>query len=271
MRTLLPLTLLLAVCASCETYDYEAERSASLDMPIAGVERLEAKTHNGSFTYRGAAPAQAFQITARLKAYGRTQAEADANLELLRVACDTTAGVMSLGADFRGEEGTPTSISFEIDGPASLGLDIETHNGAVAADGVQGAINLVTHNGSIKLEDVAGSVDAETHNGGVRLTGPLSSVRVLTHNGEITLENSATTVTGHLETHNGGIDVTLDPAASVAIEASTHNGSISVPAEANVRDRGEHRVEAVMGSGAGRLEAVTHNGRVAFRAGSTTR
>ena len=83
-------------------------------------------------------------------------------------------------------------VRYEIYVPRGTDLALQTNNGAVTVEGVEGQLRLDTNNGPVRLADVGGDVEARTRNGDVvvALCGPTWSgtgLRASTNNGDVEL------------------------------------------------------------------------------------
>src|SRR5437588_720868 len=109
--------------------------------------------------------------------------------------------------------------------PLSAGgtVSIETFNGTIEADDIDGNANMHTSNGSIRAELAHGSFEGFTSNGSInaRLNDPSGTWPV------------------RAESSNGHIELTVDAKQMPEIRASTSNSSIvlRLPASANARVR----------------------------------
>ena len=149
---------------------------------------------------------------------------------------------------------------FSIRVPNHTLLDqIESTNGGIHVDGLDGTARLRTTNGAIRVERVNGDLDARTTNGGIYLRSYSGGARVQTTNGAIEAETTrgsfeAQTSNGHIEasltdpvanwpvkliTRNGHIELTIRGAKIPDVHAESSNAAITVrlPADANARVR----------------------------------
>jgi DUF4097 and DUF4098 domain-containing protein YvlB len=235
-----------------------------LVLPVNNLNRLEARTHNGAITYQGHAEALTEgKVVAKVKGGGKDMADAQDALEAIEVFVEPSAdGTTRIGRRWKGIKKNTWAyvVDFQIDGPAALAFDAETHNGAVKAFAVSGDIKVKTHNGSIEVQGDGGALWAKTHNGAIDAEYEGQKVDLITHNGrvEVRAEGGPLDVVTHngrisahhiggaakLKTHNGGIRV--DHAGEI-LEAKTHNGAI----EADLAE-----------DPAPQARLKTHNGRV---------
>ena len=143
-------------------------------------------------------------------------------------------------------------VSWEIRVPRATDLDIETHNGGIGVEGVDGRIRFEALNGGVRLVDVSGAVTGRTTNGGLH----------------IALAGSRWSGDGlDVETTNGGIDLMIPEGYSARIETGTVNGGIDIDFPVTVQGRIGRRLTTTLGDGGPTIRAVTTNGGVKIRRG----
>ncbi|MBY0506281.1 MAG: DUF4097 domain-containing protein [Bryobacteraceae bacterium] len=165
----------------------------------------------------------------------------------------------------------------EVQGNAQL----RTTNGSVKLYRAQGAFDVHTTNGSIELSSHGGDVKAHTTNGGIRVEGLDGGLTAGTTNGSINARLlGASTQPVRMDTTNGAIDITLEKPAA-GLHASTSNGSITVKAPASLKasirassgsavnsdfsvdgEVEKKRVRGTINGGGPLYELETNNGRI---------
>lgn len=196
-------------------------------------------------------------VLVRARVVGRARTDGEAQ----RLVDATTLDVD--GRDVRarapgGNRGSQVSVGYEVFAPRRTDLALQTQNGGVSVEGIEGRLDARTQNGGVALRDVAGSVHARTQNGGISvdLGGPGWRGSGL-----------------DVATTNGGITITVPRGYSADLSAETQTGRISTPGldlRAERRERGRYvgdRVEARIGDGGPRLSAATTNGGITIRGG----
>lgn len=121
-----------------------------------------------------AGPAGTVRVKARVEAWGKTKAEAQALLARIRVVEDAD-GVHAEGpAENDGAWSSGWSVSFRIEAPAATGLELSAVNGPLGVYEMTGRMLLETQNGPLAIERCAGDISARTQNGplAVELAGP---------------------------------------------------------------------------------------------------
>ena len=137
------------------------------------------------------------------------------------------------------------TVNWIVKVPAGVRLVGRTVNGEVSAEGLTANAELYTVNGGITVSTTSWAT-ASTVNGSIRA-----------RMGRADWEGDS-----ELSTVNGDIRVTLPAAASLAVHASTVNGSMSTDFPLTIRGKwGPRRMSGTIGDGGGRsLELSTVNG-----------
>ncbi len=250
-RLSLASSCLLLLAAGCSFPRYSATRTIDRSIPLAqGVRFLRCMTHNGDITIRGESGLAELKMHVTMKVRGHTQEEADRNLELMSVDHELQDGglILSRNYDRSVLSGMSPCFSFDLEGPAEMALQLETHNGNIHAEGTVGEVRLGTHNGDVDVVARAQHLALESHNGNVGAiidaSGPLG---------------------GTIDTHNGDVALRIRGTADCTIEADTHNGGIRLDREATVVTRSKTELECRLGGGTGQLRLDTHNGNIVVR------
>jgi hypothetical protein len=187
------------------------------------------------------------QVTARMEAHDRTDAEARDLLSRIEIVADER-GVRANGPSTdRDHEGW--SVSYYVNVPRRFDLDLEAHNGGLSVAGVSGKLALDTHNGSVALVDVGGDVRAHTQNGSlnVQLTGTQWDGTGL-----------------DAETRNGSVRLAVPAQYAAQLETGTVNGSIRTDIPVTVSGQISRRLSIPLGGGGRTIRAVTTNGSVSI-------
>jgi hypothetical protein len=119
-------------------------------------------------------------------------------------------------------------VDFRITVPAATAIDLDSSNGDLVVEGIEGSIVVKTSNGDIDLDRVAGPTEAVTSNGSIVGRGlETATVRADTSNGRISLVFASVPDSVEADTSNGDIDIAL-PDAPYRIDADTGNGDVDV-------------------------------------------
>lgn len=187
------------------------------------------------------------RVKARIEAHARTEDRAEAIAEAVRIHSED-GRVFATGPDTGNREWW--SVSFELEVPARMDLNLLAHNGGLTVEGVTGTLRLTTRNGGIHLASVNGDVVAETGNGGV-------NVRL---DGEA-WEGKGLDVT----TTNGGVEVVIPRDYSAHLVTGTTNGGIDIDFPVTMQGRIGRRISTDLGRGGATVRVMTTNGGVAIR------
>lgn len=216
-----------------------------LSVPMVGNALSVDATPNGGISVRGWDRAD-IQVRARVTANAETQQEADALAADVRVLTDG-GRIRSEGRASDGRGGW--SVSFEVMAPAQHGLTLRTKNGGITVKGVHADIDMETANGGITLSDVNGEVRGRTTNGGV----------------QIDLSGDGWIGQGlDVQTHNGGIRLSVPDGYSARLEAGTSNGGVRCDFPVTVQGTIDRDLSVDLGRGGVPLKIRTVNGGVSI-------
>lgn len=124
-------------------------------------------------------------------------------------------------------------LGIEVTIPSRFDVRVQTGDGDVALESIEGTVDLQTGDGDISLEDVMGPrVRIQTGDGDV-YAGELDaeSVRVQTGDGDIFIEE----LSGELSASTGDGDVQVDIARFAGIQIQTGDGDVSLSLSPGVR------------------------------------
>ena len=130
-------------------------------------------------------------------------------------------------ADLNVDTGDGSVEAEAIDGS----LDIHTGDGHIRVDGAKGQIRLRTGDGSIEGRDLDGRLEAMSGDGHINLDGRFDSLNIKTGDGSITARaNPGSKIeTGwNVHTGDGSVTMSLPGDLQANIEASTNDGRISL-------------------------------------------
>ncbi len=233
---------------TCDDSRQDGRRASHCEMresTIGGANPIEVDARrNGGIHVRGWDRGDV-QVRARIQTSAATDAEARRIASAVRI---DTAGsrVRADGPETSRDE--QWSVSFEVNVPRAAMLTLHANNGGIAIDDFHGSAKFHTTNGGITLNNVGGDLRGETTNGGVTVDAADG-----THWDGAGLD---------VETHNGGIRITLPKGFSAALEAGTVHGGISTDFPVTVSGRLRNHLETTLGSGGPKLRAMTTNGGI---------
>jgi Putative adhesin len=110
-------------------------------------------------------------------------------------------------------------------------VDIDTGDGSITVDGAKGDIRLRTGDGHIEARNLDGKVDAMSGDGHIKLDGRLDALTVKTGDGSIDARlqpGSKLNSSWSIRTGDGSVNVVLPPDLQANIDASTNDGHISL-------------------------------------------
>jgi DUF4097 and DUF4098 domain-containing protein YvlB len=175
-------------------------------------------------------------------------------------------------------------VDITITAPVNADVELETSNGAIELNGIEGTGTLRTSNGKIVLENVKGDFEGETSNGkievdtfegtaflrtsngGLDLQGVTGEVDAETSNGGVSY--SGDMIAGgdnRLITSNGNVDVELLGTPSIKLDASTSNGDIASELPITATTTSDDHLVGTIGDGEADLYIRTSNGDVTIR------
>ncbi len=187
--------------------------------------------------------------TIRLRAYVSVWAPDDERAREINDSIEiVTEGrrIYAKGPDHRSRN-RGWAVSFHLMVPEASDLDLETVNGGIEIEGVQGDIRFEAVNGGIRLTDLGGDVRGSTVNGGVvvRLDGDRWRGRSL-----------------DVDTTNGSVTLHFPEEYSAEVETGTVNGSIDLAFPVMVQGKIGTSLRFTLGDGGTRVRVRTVNGDV---------
>jgi hypothetical protein len=200
---------------------------------------------NGGVEVAAGSPG-AVRVKARVEAWGKTEAEAEALLLRIRIVEDQDRLSVDGPVENRlGHVGPNWSVSFRIEAPASTALELRTLNGPLAVYDMTGRMLLTTTNGPMAIVGGGGDVEARTEN------GPLSVVLKGTRWAGRGLEARAV---------NGPVSISIPRVYNAGLEYGTVNGPWSGPRPAISNGRNGGYAHVRLGKGGAPLSVTTENG-----------
>ncbi|MCH7800847.1 MAG: DUF4097 family beta strand repeat protein [Chloroflexi bacterium] len=158
------------------------------------------------------------------------------------------------------------SAKIEVTVPRSTYVDLNTSNGSIKIDGIEGGGVLDTSNGAITASNVEGDYTLETSNGRVTVQNVRGAFDIRTSNGSI--EFGGELLPGGeniIRTSNGSVSVSLSGNPSVSLDATTSNGSVVSKLQMTILSSGKSHLKAILGDGDAELSVRTSNGSITFR------
>ncbi len=110
-------------------------------------------------------------------------------------------------------------------------IDLHTSDGSITVESLKGDIRLRTGDGSIEAHDMDGRVQADSGDGHIRLAGRFEALNVKTGDGSVdarVLPGSKMATSWSLRTGDGSVDLALPSDFQADINATTGDGHISL-------------------------------------------
>jgi hypothetical protein len=203
---------------------------------------------NGGITVVGSSRRD-IGIRAKVQVNARSQERAEAIADEIKIR--TEGGrIFAEGPESRRNEWW--SVSFEVEVPSRMDLDLRARNGGLSVAEVTGMLRMETLNGGIHLESVNGDVVAETTNGGLH----------------VNLDGAGWVGKGlDAVTTNGGVHVRVARDYSAHLETGTTNGGVDIDFPVMVQGKIGRRITTDLGKGGPTVRVITTNGGVDIRRG----
>jgi DUF4097 and DUF4098 domain-containing protein YvlB len=122
--------------------------------------------------------------------------------------------------------GNHRNIRIEVRMPQNADLQIDTGDGSVETQALNGRLKIHTGDGSVKSQAVAGNVDIDTGDGSITLDGAKGDIRLHTGDGHIEARN----LDGNVDANSGDGHVIIDGRLD-ALSVKTGDGSIDARVE----------------------------------------
>lgn len=188
-------------------------------------------------------------IRAKIQVNARSQERAEAIAEEIKIRSEG-GRIFAEGPETRRNEWW--SVSFEVEVPARMDLDLRARNGGLSVADVTGMLRMETLNGGIHLASVNGDVVAETTNGGLHVD--------LDGDGWVGKGLDAVTT-------NGGVHLRVSTGYSAHLETGTVNGGVDIDFPVTVQGKIGRRITTDLGKGGPTVRVITTNGGVDVRRG----
>ena len=175
-------------------------------------------------------------------------------------------------------------VDITITAPVNTDVELETSNGAIELNGIEGTGTLRTSNGEIVLENVKGDFEGRTSNGKIEVDTLEGTAFLRTSNGGLDLQEvigevDAETSNGgipysgdmipggdnRLITSNGNVDVELMGTRSIKLDASTNNGDVTSELPITATTTSDDHLVGTIGDGEADLYIESSNGDVTIR------
>jgi len=145
-------------------------------------------------------------------------------------------------------------------------ISLHTNDGSITVDKLKGDIKLHTGDGSIEAHDVDGKLDADTGDGHIRISGRFEALNIKTGDGSVdtrVLPGSKMNGGWSIRTGDGSVDLVLPGDFQANIDATTGDGHISLGMPISVEGSfGRSQVHGKMNGGGPPLTIHTGDGSI---------
>ncbi len=169
---------------------------------------------------------------------------------------------MPRSADLNVDTGDGSVESDAING----NVDIHTGDGHIRVDGAKGNIRLRTGDGSIEGRDLDGKLEADTGDGHVSIDGRFDTLNIKTGDGSITARVNAGSKlesSWNVRTGDGSVTMSIPGDLQANIDATTNDGRISLGIPVTVEGNlGTSQIHGKMNGGGQPLTIHTGDGSI---------
>ncbi|MGK2856628.1 MAG: DUF4097 family beta strand repeat-containing protein [Thermoanaerobaculia bacterium] len=234
---------------------FAAELTEKFDKTFAAKATVGVENENGSVTVKSWDRPE-IRVEAEKTVDGSSEAAASAMKEI-RIDIREEGGELRVRTvmprrngggflDWLAGNNINANVRYTISVPRSTNLDLETVNGRIEVNGVDGVMDLETTNGKIAIAKSAGRVNAETTNGGI-----------------VAQLDSVSPGGMKLETTNGSVQLELPVAFRANLNAATTNGSIKSDFPITIQGTmSKTRLNGALNGGGEELRVRTTNGSI---------
>lgn len=228
LAIILMMSLVITGCSAGPTVEQDD------DFTVEGTPTLDVRTENGFIEIKTGVDGEV-HVHVNLRGTDKIDYEVTqgGNTITVEAQIDQAGWFSNVGADIT------------ITTPVNTKVELDTSNGRIVVDGIQGSGDIQTSNGRISLQNVKGDFDASTSNGRINLDMMEGTAKLKSSNGAIDLENvsgefDASTSNGsisfkgrmiagsdnRLTSSNGKVNVELWTPISISLDAATSNGDV---------------------------------------------
>jgi len=233
----------------CRDRDGDPDRARHCEvretiLPSSGRVAVDATPNGGIEVTAGAG--EGVRLQAKVMAVADDDETARQIASGVRVA---TAGTIRADGPRTGRREWWT-VSYRLTVPTRTDLDLKSHNGGIALDGVRGRTEFTTTNGGVRVRDSGGALRGRTTNGGVK----------------VELSGSQWEGEGlDVATTNGGVVLEVPENFNAHLETGAVNGSVQMDFPVRVQGRLGKELSTDLGAGGPTVRATTTNGGVVVR------
>lgn len=257
---------LVAITCGCHIPRFHYERVEQRELETSPLNVLDLTTFNGGIeVLPHDKPLVEMEIT--YKAYAASEAQAEANCELLDCEVEADDGTLIIKATKPSNQWM-ASVSFKLKVPQDCALKLRSSNGKIEASDFVNGVEAISSNGTIALTNIGTLAKAKTSNGTVRVENSNSAIDLETSNGKVYYSGQVVGSDNRISTSNGRVEMKLPVAGLVEIETKTSNGSIkcTLPTQRISKEK-KREFNAIVGDGdledlKAKLKVRTSNGSI---------
>jgi DUF4097 and DUF4098 domain-containing protein YvlB len=265
------LAVVLAAAAGCNAISFlpmvSASKTLSEDFKTSDAPKIVVDTFNGSIDVSRGNDGEV-QVDVTKQASGIDEATAQAALDNVQVTMVQKDDAIVITAKRLDRHPGNFGASVVIAVPAKAQLNVETSNGPIVCEGIEGPISAESSNGKLEIVDGHGKIHLDTSNGPIEVEATDAVVNAETSNGRIEFRGSLAEGSSTFETSNSRIELVLPDDSEFKFQADTSNGRITSDFNLDI-DGGRQRRTHVKGTVGDNpkcsIVAETSNGSIALR------
>ena len=145
-------------------------------------------------------------------------------------------------------------------------VDLSSHDGSIRVDTVKGDLKIRTDDGSIGGEHLDGACEASTSDGSIRVDGRFDALHLRTDDGSVVARvesGSALTSSWQLHTSDGSVHLTVPADFKANLNATSNNGSVTLDSPVKVDgDVSRSIIRGAMNGGGPEVSIHTSSGSI---------
>ena len=238
--------------------------------PLSPGLNFKTTTHNGSIKIYGEDTFEC-KIIATVTGRAPSVEKAEEIVEQTKLSIDQTEKglVLVIRKPTNMSNCCSVGVSLDVTLPNETNLKLESHNGEIKIENINGDTKATTHNGKISVEKMSGRTILRSHNGKVEAKEISGDIDFLSHNGKVEAEYSQAAGSDSdikMITYNGDIELTTPQNYSAKVNVSTNNGSINTDLPITVLGKfSKNKLVGTTGDAQGNMKLETYNGSIKIR------
>lgn len=246
------------------------ERTVRLSEPTATGSLLSLKSHDGRIFVAG-------EDTTDCNVTAIIVARAGSEIKAKQIAEQTNLRLERTGDGLTVKTRKPlmlainqcVDVHFDVKVPTNSNLKLNTKDGDITVENINGTIDVKTGDGKITLLHVGKKIKAHSFDGSIRIRENTGDVDVKTFDGKIDVsysEDASGICDISLVTNDGTIDLDTPVDFSANVEISTNDGSIQSDLPIEVAGKlSRKRIKGTIGTGRGNLYIRSGDGTIRIK------